>query len=303
MNRFWPAAAGVAAAAVVSVGAVAFSSAAPRTEAPIATSPTVTAGADGVVEYVNLGDSFSAATGVAPTAPGSPADCNRSARNFAHVVAQTRGYQLTDVSCGGAKTADFHRPQFPGLAPQLDALTPSTDLVTMTIGGNDNDTFATAIASCVGAAFTHPGAWNPCRDQYGDSLTEPVRSHTYPALLQALREVHSRAPQAEVAIVGYPWLLPPTAGCAPQMPLAAGDVPYLRDLQATLNDAVARAAAETGTTYVDMSQVSTGRDACQTPEQRWIEPLIGAQQPVPVHPNAAGAQAMADAVLAAIADR
>jgi lysophospholipase L1-like esterase len=252
------------------------------------------------VEYVNLGDSFSAGAGVQPTVPGSHPNCSRSERNFAHVVAANRGYALTDVSCGGAKTEDFYRAQYPGLAPQLDALAESTDLVTMTIGGNNNNTFAMAMARCIGAAVARLGAWNPCQEQYGDSLADEVRTQTYPALLQALRDVHARAPHAEVAIVGYPWLLPPSGSCVPQMPLAAGDVPYLYSLQATLNDAVARAAADTGTLFVDMAQSSVGRDGCQSPEQRWIEPMIGALQPVPVHPNAAGEQAMADAVLAAV---
>lgn len=280
----------VAATAAASAVAVTVATAAPQDE-PAAESP---------VEYVNLGDSFSAGSGVLPVVPGSPPNCARSELNFSHLVAADRGYALTDVSCGGAKTEDFYQAQYEGLAPQLDALTPSTDLVTMTIGGNNNDTFAMAMAKCIGAALTRPGAWNPCQEQYGDSLAEPVHTQTYPALVQALRDVHARAPQADVAILGYPWLLPPTAGCPLQMPLAAGDVPYLRDLQATLNETVARAAAETDSVFVDMSGSSEGRDSCQTPEHRWIEPIIGAVHPVPVHPNVAGERAMADAVLGAI---
>ena len=268
--------------------------------AAVAMTGAAGAAAQDPVEYVNLGDSFSAGSGVLPTVPGTPTSCAQSSRNFAHLIAAERGYRLTDVSCGGAKTEDFYRAQYEGMRPQLDALTPSADLVTMMIGGNNNSTFAMAMAKCIGAGVTRLGAWSPCRDQYGESLAEEVRTKTYPALLQALSDVHDRAPNAEVAIVGYPWLLPESGGCLPQMPLAAGDVPYLRDLQATLNDAVSRAAAETGTTFVDMAQASVGRDGCQSPEQRWIEPMIGALQPVPVHPNAAGERALADAVLAAV---
>lgn len=252
------------------------------------------------IEHVNLGDSFSAGSGVFPIVPGTPLACAQSERNFAHLVAAERGYQLTDVSCGGAKTEDFYSPQYPGLRPQLDALSPSTDLVTMTIGGNNNDTFSGAMAKCIGAGLSRPGAWNPCQEQYGDSIAEPVRTQTYPALVQVLRDVHARAPHAEVAIVDYPHLLPPTDGCAPSMPLAPGDVPYLYELQTVLNDVVARAAAETGTTFVDVSESSTGRDGCQSEQQRWVEPMIGAVQPVPVHPNAAGERALADAVLAVV---
>ena len=111
--------------------------------------------------------------------------------------------------------------------------------------------------------------------------------------MKALQAVHAKAPNAKVAILGYPWILPPTGGCFDKMPVAEGDVPYLRDEQATLNDAVKRAAAATGSTYVDMSTVSEGHDACQPIGTRWIEPVLQGTNPVIVHPNALGEQQMA----------
>ena len=77
------------------------------------------------------------------------------------------------------------------------------------------------------------------------------------------------------------------------MPVASGDVPYLRNEQATLNSAVKRAAAKTGATYVDMSVVSNGHDACKAAGVRWIEPVVGGTNPVIVHPNALGESKMA----------
>ena len=77
------------------------------------------------------------------------------------------------------------------------------------------------------------------------------------------------------------------------MPVAVGDVPYLRSLQTTLNDAVRRAAAATGVTYVDMNRVSEGHDACQPLGVRWIEPVLQGTNPVVVHPNALGEREMA----------
>ena len=77
------------------------------------------------------------------------------------------------------------------------------------------------------------------------------------------------------------------------MPVATGDVPYLRHEQATLNDAVRRAAAATGATYVDLNTVSNGHDACQAPGVRWVEPVLGGTNPVIVHPNALGESQMA----------
>ncbi|QKT12047.1 SGNH/GDSL hydrolase family protein [Rhodococcus sp. W8901] len=256
----------------------------------------------GGTEYVNLGDSVSAGSGVAPIASGQLPQCWQSEQNFAHIVAAESGYRLTDVSCGGAKTGDFYQPQYPGTRAQLDALSPSTELVTVMIGGNNNDTFAGAMATCIGAWAVSPGAFDPCKSRYGAGLFEPITSQTYPALVKALEDVHARAPRAHVVVVGYPWLLPATGGCFPQFPIAQGDVPYLRDLQATLNDAIARAAAETGTSFVDMARVSEGHDGCKPVGERWIEPLVYSAQPVPVHPNADGERALAREVAAVIAN-
>ena len=119
--------------------------------------------------------------------------------------------------------------------------------------------------------------------------------------MQALEDVRARAPKAEVAILGYPWILPPTGGCFDRMPVAEGDVPYLRSLQATLNDAVRRAAAQTGATFVDFSEVSEGHDACRPLGVRWIEPVLQTTNPVVVHPNALGQAAMAAQTTAVLA--
>ncbi|TJZ78671.1 SGNH/GDSL hydrolase family protein [Rhodococcus oryzae] len=252
------------------------------------------------LEYVNLGDSFSAGAGVFPVATTQALPCMQSEQNFSHLIAQQRGYRLTDVSCGGAKTENFYVPHYPGTRPQLEALTPATELVTLMIGGNDNNTFMGAIASCVAATVAHPGAPDPCRAQYGASLTEPIEARTYPALVKALGDIHDKSPRAQVIIAGYPWLVPASGSCQPQWPIAPGDVEYIRDLEAKVNDAVRRAAEATDTTFVDMAQVSEGRDGCQSVEQRWVEPLLNTAQPAPAHPNAEGERALATEILKAI---
>lgn len=249
------------------------------------------------VDYVNLGDSYGAGTGVTPLAAGSPFLCQRSSRNFAHILAQREGYRLTDASCAGADTADLADAQYDGVPPQFDALTPDAGLVTMMMGGNDNDTYSSSIRACRDVADDDPTG-SPCRDRYGERLTRPITTTTYPDLVAALRAVHRKARNARVLIVGYPWILPATGGCYPTMKVAAGDVGYLRELQATLNDAVRRAAQQTGTTYVDMAAVSEGHDACAGPE-RWIEPMTTSGSGA-VHPNARGQEAIADQVQAAL---
>ncbi len=252
------------------------------------------------LRYVALGDSYSAASGVLPPDLSAPPQCLRSIRNYPHYIAWETGARLTDVSCGAAETGDFFEPQYPGVPPQLDALDSTTELVTMTIGGNDGGVFINAILACGSAGVLTLGQGSPCRDRYGSSFEETIRDATYPALVRALGAVRERAPEAEVAILGYPWILPPTGGCFDRMPVAAGDVPYLRGIQATLNDAVRRAAAATGVVYLDLSQVSEGHDACRPIGVRWVEPVLQGTNPVIVHPNALGEREMAARTIAVL---
>jgi len=252
-----------------------------------------TAQASAPVRYVALGDSYSAATGVLPPDPTAPPECLRSLSNYPHLVAAATGAQLTDVTCGAADTGDFYSSQQPGIAPQLDAVQRDTQLVTMTIGGNDSSVFINSIVQCGIAGSSTLGQGSPCKDQYGSSFEDTIRNTTYPSLVKALKAVRAKTPRAEVAILGYPWIMPTAVGCFDRMPVAEGDVPYVRGIQTTLNDAVRRAAAAAGATYVDMNAVSEGHDACQPIGTRWIEPVLQGTNPVIVHPNALGEQQMA----------
>ncbi|MGV9509722.1 SGNH/GDSL hydrolase family protein [Streptomyces tendae] len=260
-----------------------------------ATAHATPAQAAPTLDYVALGDSYSAGSGVLPVDPTNLL-CLRSTANYPHVIAATTGARLQDVTCGAAQTAHFRQAQYPGTAPQLDALDTGTDLVTLTIGGNDNSTFINAITACGTAGVLSGGKGSPCKDRHGTSFDDEIEANTYPALKQALLDVRGRAPHARVAALGYPWITPATAdpSCFVKLPVAAGDVPYLRAIQAHLNDAVRRAAEETGATYVDFSTVSDGHDACEAPGTRWIEPLLFGHSLVPVHPNALGERRMAE---------
>ncbi|TYP82775.1 SGNH/GDSL hydrolase family protein [Blastococcus xanthinilyticus] len=254
--------------------------------------PTAQAG-PAPLRYVALGDSYSAASGVLPPDLTAPPQCLRSIRNYPHVLAAAIGARLTDVTCGGADTGDFFAAQYPGVAPQLAALGRDTQLVTMTIGGNDSGVFINSILACSTAGLSTLGTGSPCKDRYGSSFEDTVRTTTFPALVEALRAVRRAAPHAKVAILGYPWIVPASGGCFDRMTIAAGDIPYLRSLQATLNDVVARAAARSGVTFVDLSRVSDGHDACQRLGVRWVEPVLQGTNAVIVHPNALGEAAMA----------
>ena len=252
------------------------------------------------LRYVALGDSYSAASGVLPLDLFAPPECLRSIRNYPHVIAADTGAQLKDVTCGAAETSDFFESQYPGVPPQLNALGPETQLVTMTIGGNDSGVFIDTILACGQAGLSTLGQGSPCKDRYGSSFEDTINTVTYPSLVKALNAVHAEAPTAQVAILGYPWIMPASGGCFTKMPIAQGDVPYVRGIQATLNDAISRAAAATGSTYVDFSTTSNGHDACKPLGVRWVEPVLQGTNPVIVHPNALGESEMAAQTIATL---
>ncbi|MYR40600.1 SGNH/GDSL hydrolase family protein [Streptomyces sp. SID5910] len=247
------------------------------------------------LDYVALGDSYSAGSGVLPVDPTNLL-CLRSTANYPHVIASRTGARLDDVTCGAAETKHFTQAQYPGVAPQVNALRADTDLVTLTIGGNDNSTFIGAVTACGTAGLLSGGKGSPCKDKHGTSFDDQIEANTYPALKEALRTVRAKAPNARVMALGYPWIVPATAdpSCFLKLPIASGDVPYLRGIQAHLNAVVARAAEETGVTYVDFAGVSDGHDACKAAGTRWVEPLLFGSTLAPVHPNALGERRMAE---------
>ncbi|MFC7613742.1 SGNH/GDSL hydrolase family protein [Actinokineospora soli] len=200
------------------------------------------------LEYVALGDSYAAGSGVMPTAPGSHPLCAQSSKNYAKLIAAATDAELTDVTCGGADTGSFTSAQYPGLAPQLDAVSADTDLVTVSIGGNDGGLYATTVLTCGSAGLLSLGFGSPCKNTWGTHFDRQIETSVYPAVKAALQKVREKAPNARVAVVGYPWIMPATfdAGCFAKIPVARGDIPYVRAIQAHLNDAVARAAPRRG---------------------------------------------------------
>lgn len=259
--------------------------------------PVQAAGAAAPVRYVALGDSYTSAPYISRNRAGSPTECRRSERNYPGRVAdKLRPRSFTDVSCSGAALRHLTQAQGQN-PPQLEALRPNTTLVTLTLSGNDIgfDRWKT----CAVLSVLNPkGA--PCRDRLRKDGADPFAeafAKTGPKFGAALRKIHARAPRAEVYVLGYPLLVPPTGtGCYPRVPISRGDVIMLRGVHTRLNAMLSHQARRNGATYIDMSE--PGHDMCQRNDaRRWIEPLIPGLRAAPLHPNANGAEAMAKAVL------
>lgn len=251
------------------------------------------AGAPQRSEYVAIGDSFTA-TGL-PTATGA---CRRSSQNYPHLVARDRpDVVLTDVSCGGADTGDVWEPQDVAgrpQEPQLDAVSEDTDLVTVSLGGNDFDVYVRSVYHCVQLATTDPDG-DPCRTRNAgrvEARMEPIRRN----LTRVLAAVAERAPEARVLLVGYPRLLPDDGACPRRVPVAAGDVAYVREMQALLVAAQERAAEEAGAGYVDVYAASAGHDVCS--DEPWVNDVTdGPEGAYAFHPMPAHQRAVADLIL------
>ncbi|MFY7064433.1 SGNH/GDSL hydrolase family protein [Nocardiopsis changdeensis] len=246
--------------------------------------------------YVALGDSFTAGPLIPPYAPGSDPRCLRSSANYAQLTADRLGVaEFTDVSCSGAVTADFSESQFTGVAPQYDALTPDTDLVTVGIGGNDFG-FVDVLTTCAKRSLENP-LGNPCERHYGDELDRRV-DDLRDEISGVYEEIAVRSPGATVLAVGYLQILPESNGCWPREPIARGDVAYLDGVQTALNTMIAEEAAAHGAVFVDV--LERGHDICSPGSERWVEGIIPENSAAPVHPNAEGMAAVADRVAAAL---
>lgn len=307
----------LAAVACLSVQALpAHAAAAPQDRA----AARAAAAAPAYQHYVALGDSWSADVVLAnqdggPDSTYAPVDCAQSHHNYPKIVAASLGVPIADATCGSATTDDFTQPQdLPAGGqnpPQFDRLTPTTDLVTVGIGGNDAG-IASAGMDCLNALPVAspvpppPGSDLPlggCKAKYTagghDQLSERIAA-SEPKLVAAFRAIHDISPQARILAIDYLSLVP-DHGCYPTVPASDEDMQYIHAKFLELNAMVKQAAAEGGAEFVDTFTPTLGHDFCQPPTVRYGEiygpsvndPAVG----VPAHPNAAGARAQAAVVL------
>lgn len=253
----------------------------------------------GAASYVSLGDSYAAGPFI-PN-PALPLGCLKSDHNYPHLAAPSIG-PLKDASCSGAKTDDMTNPQSIEIdgpnPPQFNSLSASTEVVSLTIGGNDIG-FAEVAQSCI---TLNPFS-SPCKDKYDpgghDQLAERIEA-TAPKVAAVLQGIHARSPGARVYVVNYPAIFPETGhGCWPQMPVSFSDAPYLRETEQHLDAMIAAQAAANGATLVNWYNASIGHDACKSSSVRWVEPLIPNNPAAPIHPNLSGMQGAANLLVAA----
>jgi lysophospholipase L1-like esterase len=241
--------------------------------------------------YVALGSSMAAGPGIRPAASGAPFGSGRSARNYAHLVAEQLSLDLVDVTFSGATTANVLTERQRSAPPQIEALDGSEELVTITIGGNDVGYVPLLMAASLPGLARRLPAVRELLDRDArlkalDGIGDAIR-----AVGTAVRQL---APRARVMFVDYLTLLP--AAGLPAAPLSAEHTELGRFVAARLEEATAEAAEATGCGAVRAGQAS--RDHHGWSPDPWAAaagwPLPW--RPAPFHPNAAGMRAVADLI-------
>ncbi|QSB05963.1 SGNH/GDSL hydrolase family protein [Natronoglycomyces albus] len=218
--------------------------------------------------YVALGDSYASGTGTrAYIDDGS--GCERSTHAHPYLYANHIGANLDFQACAGARIPNVRNSQ-------LAALGPDTDLITISVGGNDTG-WVDVLISC-GTPFS-----GPCWDDIAQA--ERYIQEELPAELNGLyADINTAAPNANVYVTGYPRLFNGER-CNWLVDLSYEEQMALNDAADLLNSVIASAAAGAGFGFIDVTGAFTGHAVCDDPEY-----LNGLSWPLgeSFHPNTLG---------------
>jgi lysophospholipase L1-like esterase len=234
--------------------------------AVVAVAAPATASAD---NYVALGDSYSSGVGTGSYTLNS--SCMRGVYAYPYVVSQQRANtSLNFVACGGATTTSL-------MSSQISAVNSSTNVVTVTIGGNDIG-FANLIIQCtLGGCNT---ALNNTRNALPGSLNSKLDT-VYSA-------IKSRAPGATVVVLGYPRLFS-SSGCLGTTGISSSERSDANLLADKLDQTIAARAAAYGFTYksaISGSPTWVGHAVCSS--SAWLNGLNIFATSESYHPNRNG---------------
>ena len=233
------------------------------TSALLAGSVLPAGAAPGTYTYDALGDSFAAGAGV--EAGGA----------YPFVLDGRMRIALDDFAAvPGAKVTT--------MTPQLGALDAGTDLVTVSVGGNDIG-WGNVVTACLA------GGEQVCAAAVGQASA--AITAVLPGLLDgAYAQVSAAAPGAHVVVTGYPRLFSPEYGAytvplTPTFALEASvaEQQLMNDTADLLNATIHRVAEQHGFQFVDVTQRFEGHGV-NSPEAY----LFGTLDPVPFHPTADG---------------
>jgi lysophospholipase L1-like esterase len=268
--------------------------------------------------YVALGDSYSSGFGVAPFYAGThkdngPNDCQRSKLAYGPRVAEAKGLTLDFHACQGAVTKDFYYPRNStwGEVRQLDHLKADTGLVTFSIGGNDAK-FAPLVRDCIdgwellpfNTCYKDERVFQPVRDamaRLDGQASTPADITPYNTLYGDVRRAAGRATRVAV---GYPHFYTASGSDRTFLPggrcegVKKADQRWMVEKIDELNGIIERNARRNGFLFANPNPRFDGHELCGGSKE-WIGGIFSDG---PFHPTVDGQKAIADAVLAKLAD-
>jgi lysophospholipase L1-like esterase len=216
--------------------------------------------------YVALGDSYSSGTGTGSYSLSS--SCLRSVYAYPYLVASQRpNTSLNFVACSGATTTDV-------MNNQVSAVNASTNIVTITIGGNDAG-FSNVVISCTTLGCQN--AITNARNYIQNTL--PGRLNT---VYSAIR---SRAPSARVIVLGYPRLFQ-SSGCLGTSGIDSNERTQLNSTADLMRTVISGRAAAYGFTFKDPIPPFVGHAVCSS--SAWLNGLNIFNSTESYHPNRPG---------------
>jgi lysophospholipase L1-like esterase len=253
--------------------------------------------------YVSLGSSFAAGPGIKPRLD-KPS--GRSGRNYAHLVAEALELELLDVTYSGATTANLLTEPQNEAPPQIDAVGPETELVTVTAGGNDLDYIGTfvrgslmnTLAAPVGLVVKRLG--NRIRARVSYLKDQSQYDAAADSLTEVVTRIREKAPQSRILLVDYLTVAGPSTRPRLDVPLNEEQLPSVVLMAEGLAAAFAKASERTGAELIAASSAS--RDHAVGSPEPWTTGFKLGFGRVPYHPNEAGMRAVADLIVKHLRD-
>ncbi|MCX4733020.1 SGNH/GDSL hydrolase family protein [Streptomyces sp. NBC_01363] len=221
------------------------------------------------VDYVALGDSYSSGVG-SGSYDSASGDCKRSTKAYPALWAAANSpASFAFTACSGARSGDVK-------ANQLGPLNSSTDLVSISVGGNDAG-FADVMTTCVlQSEATCLGRIATARS-YVDTTLPGNLDSVYSA-------IQAKAPSARVVVLGYPRFYKIGGTCS--VGLSDKVRTAINGAADYLNAATAKRAADHGFAFADVAGKFTGHEICSG--SAWLHSLNWLNIGESYHPTAAG---------------
>lgn len=243
-----------------------------------------------------LGSSFAAGPGIEPVADAA---AMRSAKNYAHQLADRLSAELVDLTVSGATTANVidtpqQSPTGSSYPPQVDGVPANADAITVTAGGNDLQ-YAGAMLY-VAWRRLEPGS--PMVPMLGAMFSDGIPAPTDEAveaatagLVRVVEKAREKAPNARILLVDYLTVL--DADSLDHTPFDQDELEQFLVIQTAIATVFRDAAARTGADLILASALSEGHALGSA--EPWVQSFHQdmATTAGSFHPNEAGMTAIA----------